>query len=141
MRYLLAVSHSFCFFLSIYCQFIYPESLFFLCSQVTKLSQHENVRQYRSRVGGLCLFSCHKVINTGLKAKLKFVLQKIYEVLSANQIVKAAQSDLFHIRLKKSRKRLIHQRFFPKLQNCLFIPAMTPNTIVFYSSFSCTKAN
>ena len=42
-------------------------------------------------------------------------------------MVKTAQTDLFQIRVKMSRKRSVRQRFYPKLQKCLFIPATAPN--------------
>ena len=39
-------------------------------------------------------------------------LQKIYEELSAKQMVKTAQSESFQIRLIMSRKRSVRQRFY-----------------------------
>ena len=65
----------------------------------------------------------------GRNDNLQFCLSsiKICEELSANQMVKTAQSDLFQIRVKKSRKRSVRQRFYSNYTVAISIFTMLPN--------------
>jgi len=67
---------------------------------------------------------CH-----GWNDNLQFCLssQKICEELSANQMVKTAQSELFQLRLKMSRKRSVRQRFSSNYTVAFSFFTITPN--------------
>jgi hypothetical protein len=52
---------------------------------------------------------------------LRGIVRKSKVRESANSVVTESSSRV--------TKRTVRQRFYPKLQNCLFIPAMTPNDL------------
>jgi len=105
-----------------------PKSLCFKesCQNRNRLCQFLFSRPAENVSVSRC-FSVVMVVTWITSRFLVFSSLKICEELSAKQMPESQQILSLQNRQVESRKRTVRQRFYPKLQNCLFIPAMTPN--------------